>query len=49
MFPFPPPDRVEIAQELTLAMRVASLKLDLVLAEEELRQFRVAKHRRDAE
>lgn len=37
------------AQEATLVMRVASLKLDLILAEEELRLFRERSHRQDGE
>lgn len=39
----------EKAEEATLAMRVATLKLDLILAEEELLRFRQRINRRDAE
>jgi hypothetical protein len=44
-----PPNIIEKAQEATLVMKVASLKLDLLAAEEELRQFRLRINRRDAE
>jgi hypothetical protein len=44
-----PPNVIEKAQEATLVMKVASLKLDLIAAEEELRKFRLRIGRRDAE
>ena len=44
-----PRNGLEKAKEAELQLRVASLRMDLVLAEEELRQYMVKKGRRDGE
>ena len=44
-----PEDVSEKAHEAMLVMRVASLRFDLIKAEEELQQYKLQKSRRDAE
>lgn len=44
-----PQNVIEKAREFHLVAKVATLKANLIEAEEELRQFRIRLHRRDAE